>query len=90
MELQIANGYIQWRYTTGADTAWKNLMPLSDLKGEDGEDGDTPYIGSNGNWWIGTMVPASEPTAKTVPAAPTARTDGTAGTVKTVRTARTA
>ena len=55
MELQIANGYIQWRYTTGADTDWKNLMPLSDLKGEDGEDGDTPYIGSNGNWWIGTM-----------------------------------
>ena len=57
VELQIANGYIQWRYTTGADTDWKNLMPLSDLKGEDGEDGedgDTPYIGSNDNWWIGT------------------------------------
>ena len=57
VKLQIANGYIQWRYTTGADTDWKNLMPLSDLKGEDGEDGedgDTPYIGSNGNWWIGT------------------------------------
>ena len=54
VELHVANGYIQWRYTTGADTAWKNLTPLSDLKGDPGEDGDTPYIGSNGNWWIGT------------------------------------
>lgn len=23
-------------------------------KGSSGKDGDTPYIGSNGNWWIGT------------------------------------
>ena len=31
------------------------------FKGEDGVDGLTPYIGKNGNWWIGktdTKVPA--------------------------------
>ena len=34
---------------------------LESIKGEDGKDGLTPYIGENGNWWIGdldTGVPA--------------------------------
>ncbi len=29
------------------------LPGVSGLPGEDGEDGLTPYIGENGNWWIG-------------------------------------
>ena len=35
---------------------------LASIKGEDGQDGETPYIGVNGNWWIGdtdTGVPAT-------------------------------
>lgn len=35
---------------------------LNSIKGEDGKPGETPYIGPNGNWWIGTVdtgVPAA-------------------------------
>lgn len=54
IELRAANGYVQWRYTE--TTEWKNLISLNDLAGEagkDGVDGLTPYVGANGNWWIG-------------------------------------
>ncbi len=39
---------IQWRYTTGTDTAWKNLISLADLKGADGA-----------TWLSGTEVSVS-------------------------------
>lgn len=55
VELRVEGGYIQWKYD--ADSDWQNLIALSALqgiKGDPGEDGDTPYIGDNGNWWIGT------------------------------------
>ena len=51
---------LQWRYT--GDEIWLNLYDLSVLKGLDGKDGTdgatgkdgkTPFIGENGNWWIG-------------------------------------
>jgi hypothetical protein len=50
IELQVVGGKIQWRYKTGTDTEWKELIKVSTLKGTDGE---TPTIGSNGNWYIG-------------------------------------
>ena len=62
VELRMEGGYIQWRYTGGE---WQNLIALSALqgiKGDKGDPGDTPYIGNNGNWWIGgtdTGVPAT-------------------------------
>ena len=62
VELRVEGGYIQWRYTGGQ---WQNLIALSALqgmKGDKGDPGDTPYIGSNGNWWIGdtdTGIPAT-------------------------------
>lgn len=31
-----------------------NKMPVTGEKGADGNDGLTPHIGDNGNWWIGT------------------------------------
>lgn len=37
---------------------------LESIRGEDGENGQTPHIGENGNWWIGdtdTGVPATGP-----------------------------
>lgn len=42
-ELAVMHGY------KGTEEEW-----LEQLKyGEDGADGLTPYIGSNGNWWLG-------------------------------------
>jgi hypothetical protein len=45
--IAVVNNALQWRYTS--DSQWTMLIDLSDLKGEDGH---TPYIGKNGNWWI--------------------------------------
>lgn len=47
------SGYIQWRYTDEDETAWRNLIAIEDLIGPAGQDGVTPHIGENGNWWIG-------------------------------------
>lgn len=40
MELQVDydSEFIQWRYTTGSDTGWKNLLPLSSITGADGKE----------------------------------------------------
>ena len=53
IEMQISSDseYIQWRYKTGADTTWKNLIAVSTLKGTTGDDGATPYI-QDGYWYI--------------------------------------
>ena len=62
VELRVDGGYIQWRYAGGE---WQNLIALSALqgiKGDKGDPGDTPFIGENGNWWIGdtdTGIPAT-------------------------------
>ena len=50
--LRVSEGYIQFR--NGDE--WENLIAKSELegtKGEPGEDGETPTIGANGNWYIG-------------------------------------
>ena len=39
---------------TGATTAATEAEWLESLKGTAGADGQTPYVGTNGNWWIGT------------------------------------
>lgn len=31
-----------------------NKIPVTGPKGDTGDDGQTPYIGENGNWWVGT------------------------------------
>ena len=60
-EFRVSENTLQWRYT--GDEIWLNLYDLSVLKGLDGKDGTdgatgkdgkTPFIGENGNWWIGT------------------------------------
>ena len=65
VELRVEGSYIQWRYAGGE---WQNLIALSALqgikgdKGDKGDPGDTPFIGENGNWWIGdtdTGIPAT-------------------------------
>ena len=48
---------------TGTYEEW-----LESIRGEDGENGQTPHIGENGNWWIGdtdTGVPATGPQGPT-------------------------
>ena len=50
--LRVSEGYIQFR--NGDE--WENLIAKSELegtKGAPGEDGETPTIGENGNWYIG-------------------------------------
>ncbi len=50
--LRVSEGYIQFRN----GDKWENLIAKSELegtKGESGEDGETPTIGENGNWYIG-------------------------------------
>ena len=59
VELRSTDPHIQWKYTDEGEEAWRNLASFDDLTGDkgqdgrDGADGLTPYIGGNGNWWIG-------------------------------------
>ena len=50
-EFRVNEDILQWRYA--GDEIWLNIYDLSTLKGIDGEDGNTPFIGENSNWWIG-------------------------------------
>ena len=58
MDLRVADGYIQ--YSTDGGSTWQNLIAVAELKGDKGdpgatgEDGITPHIGDNGNWYLGT------------------------------------
>lgn len=54
IELQNSGTAIQWRYV--GDDDWTDLVQLSDItgaKGDPGENGITPTIGENGNWYLG-------------------------------------
>ncbi len=46
IELQKTSLYVQWRYA--GDATWRNLIALSDLKGEKGEKGDKGDAGAVG------------------------------------------
>ena len=53
---RVTESSIEWQYV--GQTTWTTLIPLSLLQGaagKDGKDGQTPSIGSNGNWYIGTL-----------------------------------
>lgn len=43
VELQIANGYVQWRHVN--DVSWTNLIPLTSITGPSGNNGDTGASG---------------------------------------------
>ena len=53
IELQKTSLYVQWRYA--GDATWRNLIALSDLKGDKGDKGDTGPIGP-----IGPVGPAGQ------------------------------
>lgn len=46
IELRVYGGYIQWRYV--GDALWKNLILLSELKGDPGKDGEKGKQGERG------------------------------------------
>ena len=48
--LQVNGDYIQWRYTTGDDVEWKNLIAIDTLTGEDGADGREIALRVNGGY----------------------------------------
>ena len=53
IELQKTSLYVQWRYA--GDATWRNLIALSDLKGDKGDKGDTGPAGP-----IGPVGPAGQ------------------------------
>ena len=53
IELQKTSLYVQWRYA--GDATWRNLVALSDLKGDKGDKGDTGPAGP-----IGPVGPAGQ------------------------------
>jgi len=50
---EIFEVYKLYQANGGELTYEQWLATIKGEKGEDGQDGLTPYIGSNGNWWIG-------------------------------------
>lgn len=63
-------------YANNGDVAWTIIHPFSGINGQDGTDGETPYI-SGGTWWIGstnTGVSATGPQGPTGPTGPAAAT----------------
>jgi len=59
VEIRVENLTLQWKYVDSLE--WTEIFDLNLLQGPQGEDGLTPYIGGNGNWFIGevdTLIPA--------------------------------
>ena len=54
VSMRVDNGYIQ--YSTDGGASWNDLIATAELqgtKGDPGDDGLTPHIGDNGNWYLG-------------------------------------
>lgn len=54
VEFRKTETYIQWRYVDNSqeeDENWENIIAISELQ-VNGDNGETPFIGENGNWWI--------------------------------------
>lgn len=48
IELQVDSGKVQWRYKTGIDTVWKDLIEVDTITGADGNDGSDGEDGKDG------------------------------------------
>ena len=52
--LRINHETNEWEISYNDGRSWESLgVKATAEKGDDGADGETPYIGDNGNWWIG-------------------------------------
>jgi len=55
--IRINEQNLQWKYESESNDAWRNLISMTELiglPGGPGLPGQTPHIGENGNWWIGS------------------------------------
>ena len=65
VQLQVADGYIQWKYD--ADSDWQNLIAVSALQGMKGDKGDQGEKGEKGEL-IDTLTDGTELNAGAIPA----------------------
>ena len=52
-EIRLSEKVLQYRYEGEGDDAWQTIFDFSTVETVKGDPGDTPYIGANGNWFIG-------------------------------------
>lgn len=52
-EIRLDGKVLQYRYEGEGDDAWQTIFDFSTVETVKGDPGDTPYIGANGNWFIG-------------------------------------
>ena len=50
-EIRLDGKVLQYRFD--ADGEWQTIFDFSTVETVKGDPGDTPYIGANGNWFIG-------------------------------------
>lgn len=53
---KTGDGYLDtstWDVYFRDTNGWQKVGNIMGREGQPGKDGDTPYIGNNGNWWIG-------------------------------------
>lgn len=50
-EIRLEGKVLQYRFD--ADGEWNTIFDFSTVETVKGDPGDTPYIGANGNWFIG-------------------------------------
>ena len=52
-EIRLEGKVLQYRFD--ADGEWQTIFDFSTVETVKGDPGDTPYIGANGNWFIGLV-----------------------------------
>ena len=52
-EIRLDGKVLRYRYEGEGDDAWQTIFDFSTVETVKGDPGDTPYIGANGNWFIG-------------------------------------
>ena len=62
--------YYDLYWANDGDNDWTIIHPFSGINGQDGTDGETPYIGANGHWWTGTTDSGVSATGPQGPAGP--------------------
>lgn len=51
--LVVEGDELKWKYSEEDNSKYRTLITLSSIKGKDGVNGETPYIGDDGYWYIG-------------------------------------
>lgn len=51
----LAEGLLVVRWSPFVSDAQGEVATLRGPQGQPGKDGNTPYVGQNGNWWVGTV-----------------------------------